>query len=160
MIEPRKSPVSPSRPFRLALLGALTIMTAGAQAQFQSVPPVQPATPPASQAQAERAYRVDAARHLYASYAKNIYRGKRPPLLYSVMIVETEIDSSGQVRAVNVVRKPAASEVAPWVTEMIRRAAPYPAPVRMASASVRYTDIWLVDKSGRFQVDTLTEGQR
>jgi len=23
----------------------------------------------------------------------------------------------------------------------------------------RYTDIWLVDKSGRFQLDTLTEGQ-
>jgi hypothetical protein len=160
MIETRKSPLSPSRPRRLALLGALAIVAASAQAQFQSVPPAQAATPPASLAQAEKAYRVDAARHLYASYAKNIYRGKLPPLLYSVMIVETEIDAAGQVRAVNVVRRPAAAEVAPWVTEMIRRAAPYPAPVRMASASVRYTDIWLVDRSGRFQVDTLTEGQR
>jgi hypothetical protein len=25
---------------------------------------------------------------------------------------------------------------------------------------VKYTDIWLVHKSGRFQLDTLTEGQR
>jgi hypothetical protein len=26
--------------------------------------------------------------------------------------------------------------------------------------STKYLDIWLVDKSGRFQLDTLTEGQR
>jgi len=43
---------------------------------------------------------------------------------------------------------------------MIRRAAPFPPPVRMPGGSVRYLDIWLVDKSGLFQVDTLTEGQR
>ena len=33
-----------------------------------------------------------------------------------------------------------------------------PAPAKLGS--VRYTEIWLVDKSGRFQLDTLTEGQR
>jgi hypothetical protein len=26
--------------------------------------------------------------------------------------------------------------------------------------SVTYTDVWLWDKSGNFQLDTLTEGQR
>jgi hypothetical protein len=83
-----------------------------------------------------------------------------PPLVYSVMMIETEIDATGQVLAVNVVRKPAADEVAPWVIAMIRRAAPFPPPVRMAGGKVSYTDIWLVDKSGLFQVDTLTEGQR
>jgi hypothetical protein len=36
-----------------------------------------------------------------------------------------------------------------------RSAAPFPAPGR----SVTYTDTWLWDKSGRFQLDTLTEGQ-
>ena len=76
------------------------------------------------------------------------------------MVVETEIDNSGQVVGVNVVRKPAADEVAPWVVAMIRRAAPFPAPAKVAGGKVRYLDIWLVDKSGLFQVDTLTEGQR
>ena len=76
------------------------------------------------------------------------------------MVVETEIDATGQVLNVTVVRKPAADEVAPWVVAMIRRAAPFPPPVRMPGGSVRYLDIWLVDKSGLFQVDTLTEGQR
>ena len=33
-----------------------------------------------------------------------------------------------------------------------------PAPVRMA-VGAKFTEIWLVDKSGRFQLDTLTEGQ-
>jgi len=42
--------------------------------------------------------------------------------------------------------------------EMIKKASPFPAPEKMGA--VRYTEIWLVDKSGRFQLDTLTEGQR
>ena len=39
----------------------------------------------------------------------------------------------------------------------VRAAAPYPAPTRMGR--VTYTDTWLWDKTGRFQLDTLTEGQ-
>ena len=38
-----------------------------------------------------------------------------------------------------------------------RAAAPYPLPERLGR--VTYTDTWLWDKSGRFQLDTLTEGQ-
>ena len=41
---------------------------------------------------------------------------------------------------------------------MIKKASPFPPPARMGE--VKYTEIWLVDKSGRFQLDTLTEGQR
>lgn len=33
-----------------------------------------------------------------------------------------------------------------------------PAPRRMGGT--RYFEVWLVDKSGRFQLDSLTEGQR
>jgi hypothetical protein len=42
--------------------------------------------------------------------------------------------------------------------DLIRRAAPLPPPVRMGK--LRFLEIWLVDRSGRFQVDSLTEGQR
>jgi hypothetical protein len=116
-----------------------------------------------SAAEAERDYRADAARHLYAAYPTRVFRGRLPPLLFSVMMVETEIDSSGQVLDVQIIRKPAVDAVAPWVVAMIKRAAPYPVPTKLvanASGSVRYMDVWLVDKSGLFQVDTLTEGQR
>ncbi len=132
-----------------------------ALAQFSMVPaPAVQNAPRASAAEGEKEYRVDAARHLYAAYPLRIYRGKMPPLLYSVMVVETEIDPTGQIVNVNVVRKPAADEVAPWVVAMIRRAGPFPAPARVGTGTVRYLEIWLIDKSGLFQIDTLTEGQR
>lgn len=141
------------------LFAAGLLAAAAAQAQFAMVPaPDTAAAPRASAAEIEKEYRIDGARHLYAAYGKRIYKGKLPPLLYSVMVVETEIDASGKVTNVSVIRKPAAPEVAPWVVEMIRRAGPFPAPQKMGT--VRYVDIWLVDKGGQFQLDTLTEGQR
>lgn len=150
----------------LLVLGAVAALSApqaaqAALAQFSMVPaPVTNQAPRPSAAEGEKEYRVDAARHLYAAYPMRIYRGKMPPLLYSVMVVETEIDTAGQIVNVSVVRKPAADEVAPWVVAMIRRAGPFPAPARVGTGTVRYLEIWLVDKSGLFQIDTLTEGQR
>lgn len=146
------------------LVTALVAAGTAAQAQFSMVPaPLVQGAPRESVAEIEKEYRIDAARHLYAAYPMRVFRGKLPPLLFSVMIVETEIDAAGQVVNVNVVRKPAVAEVAPWVVAMIKRAAPFPAPAKLAAAPgsiARYTDIWLVDKSGLFQVDTLTEGQK
>ena len=140
----------------------LGLMAAAAHAQFAMVPqPVRPAAGAlqASQALNERAYRVDAARHIYAAYPSRIMKGMMPSLLHAVLITETEVDAKGAVRSVRIVRAPAAAkEVTPWVVQLIRRAAPLPPPARMGT--VRYVEIWLVDKSGRFQVDSLTEGQR
>ncbi|WP_287984938.1 hypothetical protein [Piscinibacter sp.] len=114
--------------------------------------------PKVSQAGDARAYRVDGARAIYATYPDRIFKGKLPPLLYAIVVVETELDSNGNVRAVNMLRTPShAPEVTARVREMIRQASPLPAPARLGT--VKYTDTWLVDKSGRFQLDTLTEGQ-
>jgi hypothetical protein len=140
---------------------ACLLLGSVAQAQFSMVPaPLTSGPPRESQAEIEREYRIDAARHIYAAYPMRVYRGKVPPLIYSVMVVETEIDAAGKVVDIKVVRKPAADEVAPWVMAMIRRAAPFPPPARITGGNVKYFEIWLVDKSGLFQVDTLTEGQR
>lgn len=145
-----------------AALAATLLLAAGlAQAQFSMVPaPLVPATPAPSQAEIEREYRIDAARHIYSAYPMRIYKGRLPPLLYGVMMVETQIDGAGQVVDVQVIRKPAAAEVQPWVIAMIRRASPFPPPAKLAAEGARFMEIWLVDKSGQFQVDTLTEGQR
>ena len=143
----------------LALAATLAAPAALAQSkQFANAPPVAGAFKRPSEAQTPLEYRSDGARHIYAAYAKHIHKGKMPPLLYGVGIIETEIDAQGHVQNVRVVRKPAAAEVEPWAVNMIKAASPFPAPAKMGS--VRYTDIWLVDKSGRFQLDTLTEGQR
>ncbi len=141
------------------VLAALWLIAGVASAQFAMAPsPLLPPPPLApSQADSESAYRQDGARHLYAVYPMRIFKGRMPPLLYGVMIVDTELDAEGQIVDVRVRRPPAAPEVGPWVTAMIRRAGPFPPPGRLGKAV--YTDIWLVHKSGNFQLDTLTEGQ-
>lgn len=144
-----------------ALAGILGLGAAAAQAQFAFTPgPLTVESIPASEAETAKAYRQDAARHLYLSYPMHVMRGKLPPLLYAVAVVETTLDAAGKVVRVEVTREPAAAkEVTPWIRQMILRAQPYPAPGRLGDEVV-YTEIWLVDRSGRFQLDTLTEGQR
>lgn len=156
-------PLAATRPpgFRGLCAGALLAAAPWfAQAQFTQVPaPLCP--PPGESAQEiEREFRIDASRHLYKCFPMRIYRGKLPPLIYSVMMVEVELDETGNVASIDTVRKPAADEVAPWVHAVIRRAAPFPAPARMPGSKARFKEIFLVDKSGLFQTDSLTEGQR
>ncbi|MBL0093555.1 MAG: hypothetical protein IPP50_15200 [Piscinibacter sp.] len=120
--------------------------------------PVPPANRNISQATNEKAYRHDGARAIYAAYPDSIYKGKLPPLLYAIAVVETELDANGNVRDVRMVRAPShAPEVTAKIRELIRKASPLPAPARMGAT--KYTDVWLFDKSGKFQLDTLTEGQ-
>ena len=141
----------------LALAGLL--VSGPALAQFNTTPALGGAVKQPSAAKTEREYRKDGARHLYAAYQKQIHKGKMPPLLYGVAIIETEIGAGGEVQDVRVVRQPAAAEVGPWAVAMIKKASPFPAPPA-TMGNVKYTEIWLVDKSGRFQLDSLTEGQR
>lgn len=138
--------------------GALAASPALAQFSMVPTPMCKEAKP--SEQEAEREYRIDASRHLYACFPMRVYRGKLPPLLYGVMMVETELDNAGNVLNVNVVRKPAADEVAPWVIAMIKRGAPYPAPAKFPGGALKFTETFFVDKSGLFQTFTLTEGQR
>lgn len=105
-----------------------------------------------------KAYRKDGARHIYSTYAKDIFKGKLPPLVHAIVVVETDLDANGHVRGVNMIRVPThAPDVTERVRKMIHQASPMPAPSRLGGT--KYFEVWLVDKSGRFQLDTLTEGQ-
>jgi periplasmic protein TonB len=147
-----------SRLLSTLVLGVLAGMAClPAAAQFALVPAPLFGTPQASAAESDVAYRADAAKHLYAAYPMRVFKGRMPPLLYGVAIVDTEIDAAGNIIDVRVRRPPAAPEVGPWVVAMIRKAGPFPPPAKLGKAV--YTDIWLVHKGGNFQLDTLTEGQ-
>lgn len=123
------------------------------------VPESAPAQPLRSASAATpRDYRRYGAAHIYAQHADRIYAGQLPPLLYAVGVLNVDIDAMGQVRGLDWMRAPRhAPEVMAEIERMVRAAAPFPAPSRMGR--VTWTDIWLWDKSGRFQIDTLTEGQ-
>ena len=133
-----------------------------AKAPVQVEPPaeaqVMPAAGRSSSAANARAYRTDAATHLYGLNSERIYKGKLPPLLYAIGVLQVEVDGRGNVRSLNWMRAPKhAPEVVAEIERTVRAAAPFPAPARMGK--VVYTDTWLWHKSGRFQLDTLTEGQ-
>lgn len=118
-------------------------------------------TPPLRTATATtpRDYRRYGATHIYNLHAGRIYKGVMPPMLYAVGVLNVDIDARGQVQRLDWMRAPKhAPEVMAEIERMVRAAAPYPAPTRMGR--VTWTDVWLWDKSGRFQLDTLTEGQR
>jgi hypothetical protein len=111
-----------------------------------------------SQAANDRAYRQDAAKHLYSRNTQRIFQGKMPPLLYAVGVLEIDIDDLGLITDLRWMRAPShAPEVVAEIERSIRAAEPFPAPSH--TGKVTYTDTWLWHKSGRFQLDTLTLGQ-
>ena len=111
-----------------------------------------------SPATTARAYRESGASHLYGLNADRIYKGRMPPLLYAVGVLNVEINKVGIVTHLDWMRAPRhAPEVMVEIERMIQSASPFPAPTRLGK--VVYTDTWLWHKSGKFQLDTLTEGQ-
>lgn len=111
-----------------------------------------------SPAATPRAYRSDGATHLYGLNSERIYKGRMPPLLYAIGVLNVEIDQVGRVTKLDWMRAPKhAPEVIAEIERTVRSAAPFPAPARMGK--VVYTDTWLWHASGKFQLDTLTEGQ-
>lgn len=161
------------RPLTPALIGAAALL-----ASCSSAPPPQPPAAPVptpaapatevssaapqmmrtSMATNPRAYRSDAAQHIYALNRERIWKGRLPPMLYAIGTLQVEVDGRGNVRHLNWMRAPRhAPEVIAEIERTVRAAAPFPVPARMGK--VVYTDTWLWHKSGRFQLDTLTEGQ-
>lgn len=111
-----------------------------------------------SPATTPRAYRQDGASHIYGLNSDRIFKGRMPPLLYAVGVMNVEIDRVGRVTKLDWMRAPRhAPEVMAEIERTIKAASPFPAPTRLGK--VVYTDTWLWHKSGKFQLDTLTEGQ-
>jgi hypothetical protein len=162
-----------------AAVAAVTALLAGCAST--PLPPetvrVQPAPAPAAQGPADRvvapthaassqvsyasnprAYRADAAEHIYSQNKARIYKGRLPPLLYAIGVLQVDVDGRGNVERIRWMRAPThAPEVIHEIEHLVRAAAPFPVPARMGH--VTYTDTWLWHKSGKFQLDTLTEGQ-
>lgn len=160
-------PVAGTPPTATATVPAAPEPPPVAAATPQSAAPATPVPPTAeakrappgpSQASTAQAYRQSAAGHVYAQNAERIYKGKLKPLLYAIGVLEVDIDRNGNVVSTRWRRAPShAPEVMEEILRTVRAAAPYPAPARIGR--VTWFDVWLWDKSGKFQLDTLTEGQ-
>lgn len=164
----------PSPALIAAMLAATALITACTTPMLADKAPAPPASAPTGQvigpipankgsarsspAATPKAYRADGATHLYGLNSERIYKGKMPPLLYAVGVLNVEIDQVGRVTRLDWMRAPRhAPEVVAEIERTVRSAAPFPAPTRLGK--VVYTDTWLWHVSGKFQLDTLTEGQ-
>ena len=146
---------TPTQRSRHWLLSGMAAGVAALLSACSSTPPA-PSSGPAA-VQAQRDYRQQAARHLYERNAQRIYSGKLPPMLYAIGVLQVDVDARGQVSRLHWLRAPThAPEVVSEIERTVRSAAPFPAP---GTGRTTYTDTWLWDRSGRFQLDTLTEGQ-
>ena len=175
-----ETPSSPpsSAPRRFWLMALLSAAGAAIVSACKTAPDATPAPGPAkapdtpvigpiagpqgsarsSSAATPRAYREDGATHIYGLNSDRVYKGRMPPLLYAVGVLNVEIDRVGRVTRLDWMRAPRhAPEVVAEIENTVRKASPFPAPSRMGK--VVYTDTWLWHKSGKFQLDTLTEGQ-
>jgi hypothetical protein len=117
-----------------------------------------PAAAPVASAADERAYRQEAARHLYAKHGGRVFRGKLPPNVPGVGVTDVSVDRNGNVSSITWVRRPSDPRFVPITEQLIRSAAPYPAPTRMGGRAT-WRDVWLWTADEKFQLDTLTEGQ-
>lgn len=161
---------SPSLRYSLPTMAAAALLASCSAPPPAEAPPAAPAATEAapqvaapapvrrSDAPNARAYRQDAATHIYGLNQERIYKGRLPPMLYAIGVLQVEVDRRGEVQKLNWMRAPKhAPEVVAEIERTVRAAAPFPVPARMGK--VVYTDTWLWHKSGRFQLDTLTEGQ-
>ena len=143
---------------RRRFLVAAAIGAAGASSLVSGcASPISPSTiGRAPDSPASLGYRRAVAAHIYSRNSERIFKGVMPPNLYAIGVLQVDIGRRGQVARMHWLRAPShAPEVVAEIERIVRAAAPYPAPPR----TVTWTDTWLWDKSGRFQLDTLTEGQ-
>jgi len=146
---------------KLAAIGLAGLLAlAGAAVSAASSPQSSKTAESAAAREAARSYRLVAARHIYARFPERIHAGALPPMLKAVVVVETTVDARGRVARVQFLRVPAhARESGTQVRKLILQAAPYPAlPGR--TGTVRFTEVWLLEPKGQFQLQSLSEGQR
>ena len=142
---------SPTAPATGAVPGQLSGATPEPAPATRSVPRASTAANP-------RDYRKDAARHVYEANKARIYGGKLPPVLYAVGTLQVNLDTNGKVLSMHWMRAPQhAPEVIAEIERTVLQASPFPAATQLGH--VTWTDTWLWDKGGHFQLDTLTEGQ-
>jgi len=123
---------------------------------IEAAPPVNRA--PISKAKNDEEYRKDAALHLYKNNTERLFKGKLPPMLPAIAVIDIEIDQSGMVQSFRWLRAPRhAPEVMKQIEKTIDASQPFPSP--QYCKKVTYTETWLWHKNGQFQLHTMTEGQ-
>lgn len=120
-----------------------------------------PAAPPPSSARSVAAYKTEVARSVYAANSTQVFTGKPPPLLRSIVVVNVVVGADGKLLSFKVFRDNGDTEATNIALNSLKRASPFPQPSGAVArgGQVEYLESWLFRRDGKFQMRTLAEIQ-
>ena len=165
------------------VVGALFVATAGLAGCGAPSPSTAPASPPAAAVSPTppaptralppgpvvgtvrlaprdptlEAWKLAAAQKIHAANPSQVFDGRPHHLLQAVIVVEATVDGSGRVVRSKVTRSPGIKKLDLMALNALKAASPLPSPpaVLVARGPLVYSETWLVQNDGRFQVRTL-----
>jgi protein TonB len=102
-------------------------------------------------------WKVAAAQKIHAVNQKQVFEGRPHHLLKSVIVVEATVDRSGNVVGSRVTRSNGYRDLDRMALNSLKGASPLPSPPAslVPRGTLVYSETWLVQNDGRFQVRTL-----
>jgi len=102
-----------------------------------------------------------AAERIHTVNRVQTFEGRPHHLLKAVIVVEVAVDRSGQVTRSKVLRSPGIKSLDEVALASLKAASPLPPPpsVLVAKGPLVFSETWLFQNDGRFQVRTLAMAQ-
>jgi len=103
------------------------------------------------------AWKLAAAQKIHAANQSQVFEGRPHHLLQAVIVVEAAVDGSGKVIRSKVTRSPGIKKLDLMALSSLKAASPLPLPpaALVARGPLVFSETWLVQNDGRFQVRTL-----
>jgi periplasmic protein TonB len=135
--------------------------TPAAPASSSSIPAASREAPAPSQASRLDSYKADFAQAVLAANPDHTFSGQLPPMLPAIVVVSIAVDAEGNL-AKAVVQRSRDSDASQVALASLRRAAPFPRPVRLLRSGSRlleFSETFLFNHDYRFQLRTLAGPQ-
>jgi protein TonB len=146
---PAPAPVAPPAPVAVAPATATAVPKPAAAAPGTvRLAPRDPAL---------EAWKRSAAERIHAANRAQLFEGRPHHLLQAVIVVEATVDRSGQVVSSRITRSPGIKSLDQKALASLKSASPLPAPpaALLKGGNLVFSETWLVQNDGSFQVRTL-----
>ncbi len=106
-------------------------------------------------------WKRSAAERIHATNSKQLFTGRPHHLLQAVIVVEAAVDRTGNVTQSRIMRSPGIKALDQVALASLKTASPLPAPppALVAKGNLVFSETWLFQNDGRFQVRTLAMAQ-
>jgi protein TonB len=102
-------------------------------------------------------WKRSAAQRIHQANQKKLFEGRPHHLLQAVIVVEATVDRNGNVVTSKVTRSPKIKKLDDMALASLKAASPLPAPPQslLVRGNLVFSETWLVQNDGSFQVRTL-----